>query len=124
MKNKVTDYILYTYGVEPDFPFASAPETTIFRNIRNRKWFAALLGSLPKRCLGLDSSEKADVLNLKCDPIMTYSLIDNQKIFRAYHMNKEHWSMVKVGKDADETQIMQMVYDSYQLTKKKTRKKK
>ena len=32
--------------------------------------------------------------------------------------------MVKVGKDADETQIMQMVYDSYQLTKKKTRKKK
>ncbi len=42
----------------------------------------------------------------------------------AYHMNKEHWSTVIIGKDADEYQIMQMLRDSYMLTKTKTRKKK
>lgn len=39
-------------------------------------------------------------------------------------MNKEHWSTVIVGGDADEEQIVQMVYDSYKLTLKKTRNKK
>ena len=61
MKKKVIDYILDTYGVEADFPFATAPENAIFRNQRNRKWFAALLGGLPKRCLGLAGSDGLDV---------------------------------------------------------------
>lgn len=115
VKNKAIDYILNTYGVEADHPFASAPDTAVFRNQRNRKWFAALLGGLPKRCLGLDSSETADVLNLKCDPIMTYSLIDNQKIFRAYHMNKEHWISVLLDSPITEDELFFLVDLSYRL---------
>lgn len=115
MKKKVIDYILDTYGVEADFPFAAAPENAIFRNQRNRKWFAALLGGLPKRCLGLAGREKADVLNLKCDPIMTYSLIDNQKIFRAYHMNKEHWISVLLDSPITEDELFFLVDLSYRL---------
>ncbi len=42
----------------------------------------------------------------------------------AYHMNKEHWSTVEAGTDADDEQIIQMVYDSYKLTLSKSRKKK
>ena len=115
MKNKVADYILNTYGVEADHPFATTPCNAIFRNQRNRKWFAVLLGNLPKRCLGLNSRETADVLNLKCDPIMTCSLIDHQKIFRAYHMNKEHWISVLLDSPITEDELFFLVDLSYRL---------
>ncbi len=40
----------------------------------------------------------------------------------AYHMNKEHWSTVICDGDADTEHIMQMIYDSYNLTLKKGKK--
>ena len=89
MKNRLKQYILDTYGIEADHPFVTAPDTEIFRKARNKKWFAVLLGQLSKRCLGLQDDGAADVLNLKCDPIMTFSLIDNQRIFHAYHMDND-----------------------------------
>ena len=94
MKNQLMRYILDTYGVEPEYPFVSSPHTAVFRNPRNQKWFAVLLGQLSKRCLGLQEDGATDVLNLKCDPVMTFSLIDHERIFHAYHMNKEHWISV------------------------------
>ena len=111
-------YILDTYGVEPDYPFASSPETASFRNPRNKKWFALLLGGLSKRRLGLQEDEEADVLNLKCDPIMTFSLIDNQKIFHAYHMNKEHWISVLLGSPITMEELSFLVDMSYRLVDK------
>lgn len=123
MKNKLTDYILDTYGVEEDHPFAAAPDNMIFRNPRNRKWFAVLLSELPKSCLGLNSSETADVLNLKCDPIMTCPLIDHQKIFRAYHMNKEHWISVLLDSPITEEELFFLVDLSYRLVDQSSQKR-
>ena len=46
-----------------------------------------------------------------------------EDVIPGYYMNKEHWSTVIIGQDADEGQILQMIADSYNLTKKKTRKR-
>ena len=115
MKKKITDYISDTYGVEADYPFADSPHTEIFRNPRNKKWFAALLGQLSPKCLGLNGEKPIDVLNLKCDPIMTFSLIDNQKVFRAYHMNKEHWVSVLLDSHITLNELSFLVDMSYRL---------
>ena len=116
----IMEYIADTYGAEVEYPWAKSANG-IWRNPRTRKWFAVLLSDLPLRCLGLETAGTADVLNLKCDP--NFSMVDHRHIFRAYHMNKEHWSMVTVGGDANEEHIMQMIYDSYKLTAKKGTKK-
>ena len=116
MKNKVISYLLDTYGAEPDYPFAANPHTAVFRSAGSRKWFAVLLGQLPRRCLGLPDDGTADVLNLKCDPIMTHSLIDNRKIFHAYHMNKEHWISVLLDSPITEDELVFLVDMSYRLT--------
>ena len=115
MKTQLMEYILDTYGIEPDCPFGTASGTAVFRNARNQKWFGVLLGQLPKRCLGLKDDSTADVLNLKCDPIMTFSLIDNQKIFRAYHMNKEHWVSVLLDSPITMEELSFLVDMSYRL---------
>ena len=124
MKNRLTEYILDTYGIEPDYPFMTAPETAIFRNARNRKWFAVLLGRLSKRCLGLQDDGAADVLNLKCDPIMTFSLIDHRKIFPAYHMNKGHWISVLLDSSITMEELIFLVDLSYRLVEQRNKPKK
>lgn len=124
MKSKVERYLLDAYGIEPDYPFAANPHTAVFRNAQTRKWFAVLLGKLPKRCLGLSDDGVADVLNLKCDPIMTHSLIDNQKIFHAYHMNKEHWISVLLDSSITENELSFLIDLSYQLVNYTNRTKK
>ena len=122
MKNQLMQYILDTYGIEPDYPFPTSPETAVFRNVRNRKWFAVLLGQLSGKCLGLQVEGKVDVLNLKCDPIMTFSLIDNQKIFHAYHMNKEHWVSVLLDSPITMEELSFLVDLSYGLIDRRGRR--
>ena len=41
---------------------------------------------LLQRCLLYTS-----ILNIKCDPLVLGGLIDYQRYFPAYHMNKEKW---------------------------------
>ena len=117
----IMEYIADTYGAEVEYPWAQS-QNGIWRNPRTRKWFAVLLSDLPLRCLGLSQDGAEDVINLKCDP--NFSLVDNRRTFRAYHMNKEHWSTVIIGKDATEENITDMLYASYLLTQKKPRKSK
>ena len=81
-----------------------------------------LLGSLPKRCLGLAEEGETDVLNLKCDPIMTFSLIDQKRIFRAYHMNKEHWISVRLDSDIAMDELVFLLDVSYDLVDKQKKR--
>jgi len=120
VKQWLMDYVLDTYGIEPERPFRTAPDTLVFRNTGNRKWFAVLLGQLPKTCIGLADEGLADVLNLKCDPLMTHSLIDNQTIFHAYHMNKEHWISVLLDSPISTDELTFLVDLSYRLVERKS----
>ena len=113
--SKVVEYISDTYGIEPEFPWISSPQNAIFRNARTKKWFAVLLGELPKRSLGLLDDGTSDVLNLKFDPIMTFSLIDQKRIFRAYHMNKEHWISILLDSAIDQNALSFLIDQSYRL---------
>lgn len=119
---KVIEYIQTRYGAEPEYPFLTSPQNAIFRNPRTGKWFAVLLGSLPKRCLGLVEEGETDVLNLKCDPIMTFSLIDQKRIFRAYHMNKEHWISVRLDSDIAMDELVFLLDISYDLVDKQKKR--
>ena len=67
------EYIAGTYGVEPDFPWARFPNHMVFRHEQNRKWFALLM-SIPGSKLGIPGDQTVDILNLKCDPLLTGSL--------------------------------------------------
>lgn len=85
MKTEILRYIKDFYGVEVEYLWESSPENGALRNPNNKKWFAVLLGSLPKSKFGIKSHEKADVLNLKCDPLFTFTIVDNIRIFPGYH---------------------------------------
>ena len=124
MRQWVIDYIKSEYNVESETPFADSPETIVFRNRKNKKWFGIIIGNLPKDRLGLDSSDRADIINLKCDPLFSFNVVNNEGVFKAYHMNKEHWISVLLDGSVSEEEIAFLINMSYMLVDEKNRKKK
>lgn len=123
MKSEILEYIKDFYGVEVEYLWESTPENGALRNPNNKKWFAVLLGSLPKSKLGIKSDEKSDVLNLKCDPLFTFTVVDNFRVFPGFHMNKEHWISVLLDGSMPFEELKGLVDLSYELVDVKAKKK-
>ena len=110
-------FIEEKYGVLPEYPWASSPTFAVFRHENNKKWFAVIM-NITKDKLGLDSTEKIDVVNLKCDPIM--NVTTETGVFPAYHMSKTHWISVCLDGSVDEDKIKWLLDLSFDLTFKRS----
>lgn len=116
-RQQFLDYIFDEFSVKPDFPFENDFESAIFRHKDNKKWFALVM-EIDKSKLDGKTTQKIDVVNLKCDPILREPLLQNRGIYPAYHMNKVHWISV-VLKEITLQEIQPLVEISFNLTKKK-----
>lgn len=115
MTQQVISYIEEVYGVKPEYPFKSTPQNGIFRNPANGKWFAVLFQELPLEKLGVNSRDRADVLNLKCDPLLSFNVVDNERVFPGFHMNKEHWISVVLDGSLSMEELQMLISLSYEL---------
>ena len=115
-------YILNYYATQPDYPWADTPRAAVFRHAGNRKWFALVM-EVPRDKLGLAGTEKLDIVNLKCDPILIASLRGETGIFPAYHMNKASWITAALDGSVPAETIELLLDVSYELTKPKIRRK-
>lgn len=113
----ITDY----YGVKAEYPWAQYPAHAVYRHSSNKKWFAVVM-TLPKSKLGLSEEGTADVVNLKCDPVMTGALYKEQGIFPAYHMNKTYWISILLDGSVGDEKIKWLLDLSYDLTNRKLKK--
>ena len=96
-----------------DYPFDQGLWAAI-RHKDNKKIFALIYERQGNICI-----------NFKNDPQWGMLWRESfEAVTPAYHMNKEHWSTVIIGKDATEENITDMLYASYLLTQKKPRKSK
>ncbi len=116
-RRELTEYIFENYGVEPDFPWADSPEYAVFRHPDNKKWFALIM-NIPGSRIGVGDGGIIDIVNLKCDPMLSGPFYRERGVYPAYHMNKQHWLTVSLGEASRETLIM-LLEMSYGLTAKK-----
>lgn len=107
------------YGAEPEFLWPERyPTYCIFRHGNNKKWFA-LVGDVSGKCLGMDSSEKVDIINLKFDNGQALDFAENTPgVYPAYHMNKKHWITIALDGTLSNEMVMELVKKSYLLTGK------
>ena len=115
-------YILNYYATQPDYPWADTPRAAVFRHAGNRKWFALVM-EVPRDKLGLPGTEKFDIVNFKCDPLLIASLRGETGIFPAYHMNKASWITAALDGSVPAETIELLLDVSYELTKPKIRRK-
>lgn len=121
-REELTAHIFDTYSVEPDHPFPGDGETDVFRHGDNRKWFAIAM-RVAYRTLGLAREGQADIVNVKCDPLLAGSLRGKPGFLPAYHMNKDKWITVLLDGSADRETVAALLEMSYRLTARKSKRR-
>ena len=115
-RSDVERYIKETFDVLGEQIFPRYPKFSAFRHKKNEKWFALLM-EISASKLGLKSDEMTEVLNLKCSPDLAMVLVDEQQIFKAYHMNKKHWISVNLSSKIAPGQVEDLIDLSFELTR-------
>ena len=91
--------------------------------IRERKNFPIMILSAKSedtdKVLGLSGQGAVDILNIKCDPLVLGGLIDYQRYFPAYHMNKEKWVSAILNGTIPQEELFSLLRQSFALTKGK-----
>ena len=121
-RQQLSFYITEKYSASAEYPWLSAPSYAVYRHDSNKKWFAVIM-DIPKSKLGLSGDDLISVVNLKADPMLIGTLIENDGIYPAYHMNKNHWITVELTDKTNLEQISWLLEMSYDLTKVKIKNK-
>ena len=117
-KTEFLDYVREAYSVDPDYPWED--EGYVLRH-RSRKWFAVGL-KVPYSRLGLEQDGTADIIDVKCSPLMMGEYLQQPGILPGYHMNKEHWLTIQLDGSAEDELIKELIEISYNLTKEKKKR--
>lgn len=112
------------FGSEPEYLWSSDPDAAVLRRADNRKWYALLMRVSRER-LGLPGEGTAEVLDLKCDPLLIGALRSRKGFLPAYHMNRERWVAVLLDDAVSREEGVQLLLMSHDLAgpqPKKSRK--
>lgn len=114
---EIMAYIEKTYGDRLEFLWKDVSDNAVWRRKDTGKWYGVLL-KVSKRKLGLPSDERAEILDFHIKPDVLASLIDHQKYFPGFHMNKKHWGTIILDHSVPTEEICRRIDDSYLLAVK------
>ena len=96
-------------GAEETFPFGS--ETSVFK-VAGKIFALSALGSSPLN------------VSVKCEPGLGQALRDTyEAVVPGYHLNKRHWITVTLGGDVPDRDVRNLVEDSHDLVRPRTRRR-
>lgn len=116
MKEKILTYVQQKYQTVLECPFQKSLNIAM-KTKHKQKWYGLMM-TIPYTSLGIEKEGKVDVLNIKNTPQKIECLIDHQRYFPAYHMNKKYWMSVIIDQSLNEEDIFQLIDESYQLVEK------
>lgn len=119
-KDELIRYVGETYAADPEYPWND--ENFIFRHRGCRKWFAVAM-RVPYERLGIRAAGAADVVNVKCGPILMGAYRGQPGVLPGYHMNKDHWVTILLDGSADDGLVKELLEISYGLTDRKPRRR-
>ena len=120
-KDRINKHIKDFYGMEPEYLWEKTPNTYVYRNSINKKWFGIVM-DIPKSRLGFKDEKIVYVLNVKCDPLMVGELQKQKGFFPAYHMNKDKWISIILDDTVKDDTIFYLLAQSFSLIKEKGKK--
>jgi len=122
-RERTIRHIQDVYGVEAEYLWADLPDCAVFRHPGSGKWFGIIMNVLSNR-LGLAGEEPIDIIDVKCGPILTGSLLSETGFFPAYHMNKSNWITILLNNTVPDEKIAPLLELSYDSVTPKRRNRK
>lgn len=115
MRDRLFAYAEQRFGTKPEYLWKRTPDCAVLRCSDNDKWYAIVM-DVDGSKLGKPELGKVYIVNVKCSPMMTGSLLAMKGIFPAYHMNKESWISVLLDGSVDEEQLKALLEMSHELS--------
>ena len=123
LRTKVLAYAQKQYDTLPDKPWAKYPDNEVLRHCDTRKWYG-LIFPVEREKLGVTGAGVVDILNVKCDPVMSVSVRGQKGILPAYHMNHTEWLSILLDGSVPLKTIYNLLDISYTLTMSKKKREK
>ncbi len=114
---QIIQYVKEKYQGHLEYLWEKFPNNAIWRNKIN-KWYGALL-VIPENKLGIESEQIIEIIDLRYQKDQIKEIVDHQKIFAGYHMNKNSWITIKLDGSVELKEIYRLIDNSYQLSFKK-----
>jgi predicted DNA-binding protein (MmcQ/YjbR family) len=116
--NRITDRILSSFDVKPDFPWREEQFQTYgtFRHADTKKWFALIMNVKRSALLKNKDSTLIDIINLKTQAADKDAQQYPGSVFPAYHMNHQTWISVVLDESMSDDAVMKLIRQSFELT--------
>ena len=111
---KLITYVREKYGDELEYLWEKFPDNAVWRRKDNKKWYGALL-TVSRRKLGIQSDEIVEIIDLRSEPAQLKNIIDNERYYPGWHMNKKHWYTIILDGSVSMEQICRKIDESYLL---------
>ena len=115
---KLVELIREKFSDAPEFLWEKFPNYAVFRRRDNRKWYAVIM-VVPRNKLQLSGANEIEILNLRVAPEELNNLVDGEKYFRGWHMNKKSWLTLRLDGALSFEEIFSRVEQSYRLAARK-----
>lgn len=106
------------YGTEPEYPWRTETRPPVTKTTKNGTEVILETG---KNKLGIPGEGTAELLNVKCDPVLAASCRTQPGFFPAWHMNKEKWLSILLNEPELDTAIKNLLALSFDLTSPSSR---
>lgn len=110
-------YIKNKYQDELEYLWEKFPENAIWRNKQNNKWYGLIL-TIEENKLGIKGNKKIEIIDLRYPKDDIKNIVDNKKIFKGYHMNKNNWITIKLDGSVSLEEIYNLIDISYDISLK------
>ncbi|CAJ1188253.1 hypothetical protein CPR19088_GLDEOEPO_01911 [Companilactobacillus paralimentarius] len=114
---EIIKHVEDTYGDDLEFLWKKFPHYAIWRRKDTKKWYGIIM-IIPKSKLDFDSDEPITVMDFHDKPDNVASIVDNQKYFTGYHMNKHSWYTIILDNNIKNSEIFDRLQVSYDMAKK------
>lgn len=115
---EIIKYVKEKYEDELEYLWEKFPNNAVWRNKKNNKWYGVLL-VLSESKLGIESDKIIDIIDLRYPKDKIKEIIDNEKVFKGYHMNKDNWITIRLDESVDIKEICKWIDNSYELSLEK-----
>ncbi len=115
---EIIKYVKEKYDDDLEFLWEKFSNNAIWRNKENNKWYG-LLVVLPENKLGKEGNKKIEIIDLRYQKENVKEIIDNEKFFEGYHMNKNNWITIVLDGSVSLKEIYKLIDNSYELSLKR-----
>ena len=114
-EKEIISYVKKKYGDDLEFLWDKFPTDAVLRNKINSKWYAAVL-TINENKLVANTDNLITIIDLRCHKEKINEIVDNNKIFKGYHMNKNNWITIKLDGSMPTKEICNMIDESYKIS--------